>query len=238
MAFPSVINSTAFTFNSDVANHSCTIPGGWTILDKDVLVFVCALDGTTAFDDETGYTKIRSDVSGVAKALHIRRCDGSEAGTSVSFSTSGTSEQGMMLLFHVRGTFDDATITNIVEAGTWVQLLNTASNPNPTATLSPSWGAGDTLWIVAIVGYTAAAQDITAAPSGFSGLIGGGATGGANSAEVWGASRQENASSQTPAAWTGSGAATDDWFEIVIGIRAAAPTVPRKMESYRRRRAA
>jgi hypothetical protein len=118
------------------------------------------------------------------------------------------------------------------------------SGPVDPPSLSPAWGAADTLWMA--VGIMAEDNDnaaFSAGPSGYSGFTDYQGTGTLSGLGLAYAYRELNAGSENPGAFSDS-VDFGVWHGITIGIKPAAgggggsSQAPRSMHQYRMRRAA
>lgn len=150
------------------------------------------------------------------------------------FAAGGETDAAVTLTNSVQSTHNSYRITGA--QGAVESTFAAALDPG---NLTPSWGANDTLWLAFITLVTTGAGDITAAPSGYSGLtktaeidIGGGLR--QRGATAW---KQANAASENPGTFTVSGTSPNG-VSLTVGIRPAvdAAQAATKMYNYRRRR--
>lgn len=142
MAFPAV-ESTSFNNTGASTSHTVTMPAD--IVEDDLIVIVWCNDGS-ATASLTGFTKEVELPNGSAMsgAILWKVSDGTE-GASVTVTTSAA-EPGAYVAYRVSGHNGDleASINNDDGAGD-----NTTTTWAVTS-VTPSWGADDTLWIIGL----------------------------------------------------------------------------------------
>lgn len=206
MAFPSIATSATFGPTVAATSHAVTMPSG--VASGDLLVMLVTADGGPTLS-ATGWTvlfqePIVADTCGVL----YRIADGTEGSTqNLDCSVSEAVSVITLRIIDWHGTTPP-------EVGTRGTGNSTAPN---APSLSPSWGAEDTLWLA--VAHWQNAANVSAYPSSYtSGTFVSGT--GATDGSVAYASRQLNASSEDPGAFTIS--TSRAWECETIAIRPAA----------------
>jgi hypothetical protein len=197
MAFPTVESITPTDFDLDGTTHNVTLPT--PISAGDLLLALCAFDLTVTYTTPTGwhdFGEFHADDNPATRIFGLIAV-GTEDGAVVNFATDA-SERGGITVYRISGTHD--VIADVVE----FSGLDIASPIDPPS-LTPSWGADDTLWIVAAANSSSSASSPTAAPASYGSFTAAGSlplTGGSDAA-VWSAHRQANTATENPAAFTG-----------------------------------
>ena len=240
MAFP--ILQTADTTNGTVTTNAST----WTltyptnVAAGDLLLAFIAHDGGTY----TGAQPIPNEIPGTVRpafpsgwtvraegdtqlitngtvivtlAMAYKISDGTETGNfSITINNSDT-EQGGWRVFRItnwRGSSSGITQIFAGSSGT------TSSTPNPPS-LTPSWGADDTLWVAAMAADTS--RTISVYPTSY-GTTSADVSGGNAGATLGVAFRSLNAASEDPGTFTIS--ASDDWSACTVAIQGPPPSIP------------
>jgi hypothetical protein len=139
MAFPQVRSTTSSEQNLDQTNQPHTLAG--TINAGDLIVEIIALDSNTSLSWPAGWTNIAGLTGSPSSAMGVHArykiADGTEDGTTITPVAGGAQKStGICLVF-----FDYSGIPEAAGANS-----GGGSGPNPPS-LSPSWGAADTLWV-------------------------------------------------------------------------------------------
>lgn len=223
MAFPTVQSATTTDFSSGSTTHNVSMPA--TVNPGDLLICAFCADGTPTITTPSGWTVMGSQQSfGSSTAVggvYYKVADGSEDGTTVNWVTS-TSQPGAAIVVRITGwggTPEQAYATQIF-----------GNLPDPPS-LTPSWGALDTLWL-AFGMLDTSSTGMASAPSSYSGYTKNASAGDMEVAYGW---RQLNASSTNPGAFGGSTTNTQGTLAATIGIRPGG-VVPVALSNYRRRR--
>ncbi|NIA67782.1 hypothetical protein HBA54_04190 [Pelagibius litoralis] len=220
MAFPSTSNPTTSAFGTDTTTHNVSMPG--TVNSGDLLI-TCFAPYMTSSDSITtpaGWTLLDSashtitGINQIFAAWYAKVADGTEGGGTVNFATSVAATAAAQT-YRVTDWF--GSISGVEVAASAVTSGGTAPNP---PSLSPSWGAEDTLWIT---GGGAGDDDVawTGAPTNYSNLtsvISGGGTD--NGCSVGTARRELNSSTQDPSSFTL--AANEGFVVQTLAVRPAA----------------
>lgn len=155
MAFPQVAAVNGGNNNSDSTEHTVNLPSGIQVGDLLLVFFVSDSYPTETFPE--GWTELFDMWNGTTVRFwcYYRVADGTE-GSSITVQTS--TEQRTA---HTSYRITDYTGTPEASSSTGDE----SANPDP-ASLSPSWGAEDTLWLGAC-GYDDGRQEITAYPANY-----------------------------------------------------------------------
>lgn len=185
-------------------SHSLNLPG--SISSGDFLLSVIRTPGSATTSWPSGWIKweeLNADASDDVTTLAFKVADGTEGATITV--TLGTSRILVGLCYKVTGAVA-ITLSNGV--------VGSASQPN-SPNLLASTIARDFLWIT--LGGCDDSETLTSAPTNYAnGTIQGSTATGASGCSVYGASRQLNAASEDPGAWTlGS---TSIWTAWTVGF--------------------
>lgn len=211
MAFPTVQDSDTKNGTQTSNSNSWTLTYPTNIAAGDLLIAFVGSDGQPSPTFPTGWTAIGAGrwlatASAATLIAYYKIADGTESGNfTLSLSTS---EQGAWRIVRITGWHG----TTPPEAGT--ANANNTDTPDPPS-LSPSWGAADTLWFAAEAadgGATSVSTYPTNYTNGFSDSSGGG-TGG----HLGTARRNVNATSEDPGTFLLS--ATEQWAAQTIAVR-------------------
>lgn len=212
MAFP-VLTSTAQTgFASSVLSFPFNMPS--SIASGDLLIALVEIRIGTTWTAPAGWTAIstiaQAGGGGVGQLNGwYKIASGTESGTTPTWTTvnATTAQVHVHRITNWHGTTPPEATTSSGDG--------TAANP---PSLTPSWGADDTLWF-AIGGHTAASlTPWSAAPSGYSGFQQNGASAGGGIATLASSYRTNNAPSEDPGAFTVSGS-NRYWTAATIAVR-------------------
>ena len=214
MAFP-VVASTSVS-NGTSSGISVSLPSGTSA--GDLLVLIAAFDGAVSethdiFVVEAGWTRaaLATAQGYVSGAVFWKVAAGSDAAT-VDISGNAAAEVGGVVAYRITGhggQVECAQTDNYTATG------EPTSAPNPPS-LTPTWGAADTLWIAA-ASIDNASRTYTAGPAGYANPIE--YDGAASSASVRTRSMTKAANSATedPGAYTVS--VTEQWVAFTIAIK-------------------
>lgn len=138
MSFPQVAASNTSKQDSAVTSHTVDLPSG--IVSGNLLLCLFATDGSNTLTWPEGWTEVFSeDYSGnVHISVAFRNADGSEGST---ITVTSTASQGSA---HVTFRISGHEPGSDPEVSSGAQ--GTSTTPDPDS-LTPSWGAEDTLWI-------------------------------------------------------------------------------------------
>lgn len=215
MAFPTAGTPVNTAFSTSVTSMPVTMPA--TVNSGDLLIAVVHVRNAGTWTKPSGW----SDISTVSQAGggsvgklngFYKIAAGTEAGTTPTWtaSTGTTAEWQCIRVTSWHGTTPPEGATASGDA--------TSANP---PSLTPSWGADDTLWI-AIAGNSATGETtgFTAAPTNYTGLQSNGTSSGGSSVNIASATRQLNATSEDPGTFTPS--SNRFWAAANIATRPAA----------------
>lgn len=196
----SYTGASAFPFENDAA-ITTTWPSGWQSLGArgDTL--------PPAFQNST---------SAVALFVSYKIAIGTESGNFTATLGNSDTEQGGWRVFRITDWFGSSGGITTLGSGSGG---TTSSTPNPPS-VTPSWGADDTLWVAAMAADTS--RTVSAFPTNYT-TTSSDVSGGAGGATLGVAFRSLNAASQDPGTFTIS--ANDDWACFTVAIRPAAAAV-------------
>lgn len=215
--YPTVHSFSSGTANS-VTSASGTVVLPATISANDEIVVVAyvvtgvastvtAPGFSTTFDGNTALENI---------SVLTKTATGTEGGTSVTITWSGGTGRQNYVAYAISGAK--------TAVAPQVSALAPASGTTPvSASLTPSWGSMDTLWLDVIAGTTSVAATVSSYPSGFG--LGQTATqnSGSTTRITAGAGLQQTIATQSPGPWTVSSGFTDG-AAITIGLQPAVQT--------------
>ncbi len=159
-------------------------------------------------------TSVSSDfVTGVA--CFAREADGAEDGSSVNFSTSGSSPNATAAAQCYRVTGWTGVLSDIEAGGA---AASASSSPNPL-NFSPSWGSARALWIP-VAGHVQSDASVSSYPSNYVNGINTVAGAASSSAAIATARRELEAASENVGAFSLSTAQI--WVSFAVAILAAA----------------
>lgn len=210
---------------ANVTSHTVTLPSN--ISSGDLLLIMFSTDGAPTITWPSGanddFTEFFTGANGTANkfAVAYRQANGSEPST-VEVATDG-SQRSAHISYRITGHIDPAT--QAPEAST--SATGSSTTPDPDS-LTPTGGAKNFLWIAA----HGADRDhsTTVTPTDYAGLLTTNGSG-ANSANVAGAERHINATSQDPGSFTISG--TDTWVACTVAVHPS-PLTPADRTPARR----
>jgi len=216
MAFPSVTSVTE-TAHTASTTHTADLPA--TVADGDLLVLIHTAYAPGAVSTPSGWTQLYQNTfaDGISDSIattFIR--DGvSGDGGGTAAMTLTNSEVGCSQVYRIAASSWFGTLAG-VEAAT---AEGSSSTPDP-ASLTPSWGSADTLWI-AVAHLVDDSAIATAAPSSYTDLntlVGNGAADRQTSVAT---ARRENATAtENPGTFTLP--QSEAWTGATIGVRPAA----------------
>lgn len=155
MAYPGIVSSTGMSSAGNAGTYSITLPA--TINAGNTILIVMGIANGAAITPPAGFTETLDVSPGTGWRLGVykKTADGTEGGTSVSFS-NGSSGQCNYQAYSLDST--DGT----VETATYF----TSFGANDPPSITPSW-SGDSMYLAAIFG--SGSGNPSAAPSGYSG---------------------------------------------------------------------
>lgn len=166
-ASPDIASVTETTFTTDTTNHQVNMPA--TVAAGDLLLLIITTDGNATVTKPVGWKELWNTTTGTAFRAggYAKVAVGNEGSTTVNFITSAT-EQAAAQVYRIQnwyGTVDGLATGNYVISTEPAPGGTTANPPS----LSPSWGAADTLWIPVV--HTSSSRTIVSGSSGYSNLI-------------------------------------------------------------------
>ncbi len=215
MAFPAV--QTTATTNGTTATASATVnlPAGIVAGDLLLVLHRCAVAGALGFP--IGWTELKDasvDAADDQQGLAYRQADGSE-GASITV-TQGNGKFAS-IAYRISGAEDPATQAPEVSA----DATGASTIPDP-ATLTPTGGAKDYLWLL-LGGWEGEQTSPPAGnPTNYANPLGadsGIAAAITTNCRVASAGRSLNAASEDPPSWTIS--VSDDWTAWTLAIHPA-----------------
>lgn len=208
MAFPTVVSRADPLSTANATSH--TVNFGSTPSAGDLLIVVAFFDGAPGITWPTAqgtWTQLYTGDIGTSSRVDIRYKTANGEGSSITLTTDASERM--------------ATATWVIDDGTFVGAPEiataTGNSANPDSpSLSPSWGAKDSLWL------SLAFQDggdltISVYPTSYTQTAVLDATGGAGGVTMGRAERQLNAASDNPSAYTFSN--SKPWIAATIAIR-------------------
>lgn len=215
MAFPAAGTAVDTDFATSVTSMAVNMPA--TVNSGDLLIAIVSVRNAGTWTKPSGWNDIAtlSQAGGgsVGKTNGFYKiADGTEDGGTATWTASvGTSGAWQVIrITNWHGTTPPEAATASGDA--------TSANP---PSLTPSWGAADTLWL-AIAGHAAAsAAAFTAAPTNYLGFANNGASSGGAAVSIASCYRELNATSEDPGTFT-AGGSNRWWAAGTIAIRPAA----------------
>lgn len=210
MAFPTATTATSQQ-STNSATRTVTLPVG--VAAGDLVIALIAGDGTTTFTWPSPWVEIKDEAgSGFVFTAAYLIASGGETSVAVTASAVERSNHIALRITGWHGT----TPPEIAAAAT-----GSSTTPNPPS-LTPSWGAADTLWIaIAAADDSATPFPITAWPANYTTNQIANATA-TSAADVALATRGLNAAAEDPGTFTMTG--TETWNAYTIAVRPAAET--------------
>lgn len=206
MAFPQVASVTASSQSPNSTTSTVTLPG--TFSAGDLFIGIVAADsGAGAMTWPAGWTEILDSAgTGFQLSIAYRIAQAGDTAPGVTHTT----ERSNHLLIRITGWHG----TTAPEITTMATGSSTAPN---SASLSPSWGTEDTLWITVAASDDSVAHTYTGFPYASNNNENGTAT---SAARVAMATTESAAASVDPGAFTIS--ASETWGAVTIAVRPAA----------------
>ncbi len=214
MAFPVVESVTATVFGAAATAHLVNMPP--TVAEGDLLLANFSNDGTATVTTPAGWSLLGNALAnGDSDRLSVygKRADGTEGGTTVDFVTS-VAETAVAQVYRIIGW--GGVVASHVQLGTFV--TGSSANPDPPS-LSPSWGAEDTLWI-ALTNHFREGRTVDVYPASYTDGVQTEAGSQVNGTSLESARRVLNAVSEDPGTFTIS--STVSWAANTVAIRPAA----------------
>ncbi len=215
MAFPTVESLTETPFGSNATEHLVAMPA--TVNSGDLLVALFSNDGDSTVTTPGGWSLLGTETADAAAddrlSIYSRDADGTEGGTTVDFVTSAD-QQAAAQVYRITGW--GGTVPDDTELGSFA--TGSDANPDPPS-LSPSWGAEDTLWL-AISNHIDGDRNIDVYPASYTDgtmTVASAAAG----TSLQSARRELNAASEDPGAFTID--ASRRWAAVTLAIQTESP---------------
>jgi hypothetical protein len=201
VTFPVVQTINSFSSGASSTTSVVTLPTG--ISSGDLLLLVVGIFTIAgSITTPAGWTQLATNGTFETTSIFYRQADGTE-GSSVT--VTHTSAGCVALCYRITGQLAGGT-----PAVSVVVTNNTGASPQ-SGSLTPVWGAADTLWLSLYSG--SATGFATMAPAGFSNLQ---IVHAASAGSISGAQLGLNTATETPGAFTPNGATT--WTAWTVGI--------------------
>ena len=209
MAFPVTTSPTDTDFASTVTTMAVNLPG--SISSGDLLIASSEVRNAGTWTVPSGWVEFGAQLGGASVGeltVFYKIADGTEGATATWTAGTGTSAawQTRKITSWHGTTPPEVTSTS----------GDFSTQPNPPS-LTPSWGAEDTLWLE-IAGNTATANLTTGASAGYSDYALNTASGGGAQCQVSSAYKEANATSEDPAEMPNAGSIRY-WAAMTIGVR-------------------
>ena len=212
MGYPTVRNITSGT-TGNATSFSVPLP---TSSSGDLLLMILSIDGGNTFSAVSGWTQLAQSNAGGANCLGVwyKTATGSDTSPTVSWSAK---EQGTYaVIAYTTGTYTGTPEVSTVASGT---------SANPTsASITPSWGTTYDTRFISLIG-TDATTVVTVNPTNYTVQID--VEGSGQAASISSSSRNLNASSEYPGAYTMN--ISEQWIAYTIALAgtagATAPTL-------------
>jgi hypothetical protein len=209
--FPTVESMTTNTFSSTTTTHNVTMPA--TVMAGDLLIVFFTNDGNATVTTPSGWTAMGTLTRDIYArgSVYAKIANGTEGGTTVNFITSAT-EQAAAQTYRILGASWYGSITNGIALQSY-DPGTTTTTPNPPS-LSPPWGAADSLWIAYAAGSSwTSVNSYPASYTNGTHTISSTGTAGASTST---ARRQLNAENENPGAFTMSVSASGVVFTVAV----------------------
>lgn len=217
MAFPTITAPTVTQIASSMTSMTVNLPG--SISAGDLLLAWVSVRNQGTWTLPSGWTQLGQKLGGGSASqltVFYKVATGSEGASAAWTASAGTTAVWQV----VKVSNWHGTTTPEISAGASGDA--TAANPD---SLTPSWGADDSLWI-ALAGHAAgSAAAFTAGPSGYSSFQNNGASSGGSACSVASAYKTANTTSEDPGVFT-AGGSNRFWAAFTIAVRPAAGSPP------------
>lgn len=213
MAFPSAWTPVATNFDLAVTSMAVTMPAA--VDSGDLLLAFVEVRTAGTWTPPSGWTEFVAKLGGSSVGEltgFYKIADGAEDGGTATW-TASTGTSAIWQVIRVTGWHGTTPPEAASASGDFT------TNPDPP-TLTPSWGAADTLWLE-IAGNTATAALTTGASTNYSGYQDDTASSGGAQANIASASRQLNASSDDPGEFANAGSIRY-WAALTVAIQPSA----------------
>jgi len=212
MAFPVLSSATDTDFAFTVTSMAVNLPA--SISSGDLLVAFSELRNSGTWTVPSGWTEAAAQLGGASVGeltFFYKIADGTEGSTATW--TAGTGSSAAWQTYKITGWHGTTPPEAATTSGDY------STQPNPPS-LTPSWGAADTLW-VEVAGNTATVNLTTGASISYSGYTLNTASGGGAQCQVSSAYRENNTATEDPGEMANAGFIRY-WAAMTIGIRPSA----------------
>jgi len=201
--FPFVRSAAGSNTTADATTHTVTLATGAEV--GDLLVVAVVFDGTPTVTWPAGWTQLQSNAATITRQIRYRWADGTEP-ASLTLTTSAAEE--MQARAWAIGDPHPTAAPEVVVTSA------TSTAPN-SPSLTPSWGAKDTLW--ASYAFVDESVNTTAYPASYTDNQFSANSGGATGVTLAVATRNLNAATEDPGAFTIS--ASKLWAAWTVAFR-------------------
>lgn len=212
MAYPIAGTPVQTQFATSVTSMAVNMPA--TVDSGDLLLAFAEVRNAGTWTVPTDWTEFKAQLGGSSVGeltCFYKIASGTEDGGTATW-TASTGTTAIWQVIRVTGWHGTTPPEATSAQGDYT------TNPNPP-TLSPSWGAEETLWLE-IAGNTAISSLTTGASTNYSGYQSNTASSGGSQCTIASAYRQLNASSEDPGVFANAGKIRY-WAAVTIAIRPA-----------------
>lgn len=214
MAFPVVDSITVSTFSTAATAHLVTMPATVNSGDLLTVLFSSAWATPDTVATPSGWSLLSANSrTNIQFGVYYKIADGTEDGTTVDFVTTNA-RKAVAQVYRISAWHG----TTPPEVGTAANLGDTQPDP---PSLTPSWGADDTLWLASF--GSAGNPTITVVPTSYTNENDDSTTT-PTAATVGSARRELNATSDDPSAYTIT--ASQNWVAQTLAVRPSAGGTP------------
>lgn len=210
MAFPTASAATVTTFATSVTTMAVNMPA--SISSGDLLIAHVGVRNAGTWTVPSNWNLLEEKAGGGTvgeTGVWYKIATGSEGATQTW--TAGTATTAAWQVRKITSWHGTTPPEHVAVNGDAVAV-------NPPS-LTPSWGAADTLWL-ALVGSSANTMNFTAAPTNYTSLTSTTASSGGGASNAGSAIRQLNATSEDPGTFTVS--QNRWWAAFTVAVRPAA----------------
>ncbi len=214
--FPPVLSVTGTTVAPGTGGtHNINMPA--TVASGDLLITIINVPGGSAvtMNAPAGWTQLTGSPfnNGTTAKVSVfaKNAAGTEGGTQVNFATGVTGDAAAQVYRIPAGDWNAGTLTSVVTAT--AAAATGVTTPDPPS-VTPAWGAANTLWIAAAGGETW--TGLTSPPAGFTseGIQTVGAT--TTGASVASAILSSNVATENPGTFTLATSSTGEALTIAV----------------------
>lgn len=220
MAFP--VDSARTATNITTAANPLVINMPPTVNAGDTLIMIIRANNAGTYTNPSGWTQlvqegtVPTEVQDDQIYIGWRKADGTEGGTTVSVTVSASGKAGA-LVYRITNAADPTV--NPPLASSSVSSGSTGNTSPDCPSFTPTPGAQDYLWFAVGTWQGEQTSPPASAPTNYSNVGGGSSgTGGstASNCRVASATRQLNAATEDPPAWSISAAGTWTCWTVVV----------------------